>query len=61
METTARLSGADGPLEELQIHEAVAADGEVGDLEALGLQRAARVQDALVVGLAGDYVLFFDP
>jgi len=47
---------ADGVLELREVDQAVAAHGEVGDLESFLLQVAAGVEDALVLGLRGDDV-----
>ena len=40
----------------VDVDEAIGADREVGDIEALLLEVAARVEDALVLGLGGDDV-----
>jgi hypothetical protein len=47
-------SGSNG----LQVHQTAGQHGQVGDGETLGLQRTARVQHALVLGLRGDDVTF---
>lgn len=46
--------GANRLLEELEVDDAVLADGEVRHVEALVLEDAARVEDALVLGLGRD-------
>lgn len=46
--------GADRPLEEVEVDDAVGADGEVRHVEAFVLQDAARVEHALVLRLRRD-------
>eukprot|EP00191_Tetraselmis_sp_GSL018_P001362 CAMPEP_0177596546 /NCGR_PEP_ID=MMETSP0419_2-20121207/11152_1 /TAXON_ID=582737 /ORGANISM="Tetraselmis sp., Strain GSL018" /LENGTH=381 /DNA_ID=CAMNT_0019088489 /DNA_START=305 /DNA_END=1451 /DNA_ORIENTATION=- len=53
--------GPDGLLELLDVDATVRLDGQVGDLPAALLEVAARVEDALVVSLCGDYVVLLLP
>jgi hypothetical protein len=48
----------DGLLQLVQADEAVLLYGKVGDLESLGLQLPARVEDALVLRLGSHHVVF---
>lgn len=52
-ETTVR---ANRIRKEVKVNEAIRADREIGDLETILLEAAARVEDALVLRLSGDYM-----
>lgn len=50
--------GPDAVLEELEVHQTIDSDGEVGDFESLILEDSARVEDTLVLRLRRDAAFF---